>query len=145
MKEEIELAPEDFEEEIEVKIDNSAFKSEDLHCSNCNKKMSKVDLNIKIPDTSLTLHITSFRCKECDKEYLNGDQAEKLDRALAIAKVIEGKGTIYERAGNFDGSNVFVRFPAQMIKGDNVKAEIIPLSPTEFFVHFKKKEKTMLT
>ena len=141
MEEETDLTPEDFEEEIKVEIDNSAFKSEDLHCSNCNKKMSKVDLNIDIPNTSLTLNLIAFRCRECSKEYLNGDQAEKLDRALAIAKAIERKGIIYERAGNFDGSNVFVRFPAQMIKGNNTKAEIIPLSPTEFFVYFKKKEK----
>ena len=45
----------------------------------------------------------------------------------------------YERSGNFDGNNVFVRFPAQMIKEKNVNAEIHPISQNEFFVFFKKR------
>ncbi len=138
MKEETELNEKDFEEEINVKISNEAFKARELHCDNCNKKMNQVFLDVDIPNTQLTIHIKAFRCEKCKKEYLSGEQAEKLDRALAISKTIEKKGVIYERAGNFDGSNVFVRFPAQLIKDENVKAEIIPISATEYFVHFKK-------
>lgn len=136
---ETELTPEDFEQKIDVKIDKEAFKAKELHCDRCNKKMAKVSLDIAIPDTLLSIHLEAFKCKRCGKEYLNAEQAKKLDRALAISKVIAKKGIIYERAGNFDGSNVFVRFPAQMIKDDNVKAEIMPLSSNEFFVEFKKK------
>ncbi len=123
-----------------IEISKDAFKSKDLHCNNCNKKMTKVSLDVDIPETSLTIHLEAFRCEKCGKEYLSGEQAKKLDRTLAIANVISKKGIVYERSGNFDGSNIFVRFPAQMIKGDDIKAEIIPLSPTEFFVNFKKKE-----
>lgn len=136
----MELTKEDFEEEIKVKVSEEAFKAKELHCDNCNKKMAKVFLDVALPNTSLIIHLEVFRCEKCGKEYLSGEQAEKLDRALAITKVIAKKGMVYERAGNFDGSNVFVRFPAQMIKGRKIKAEIMPLSPTEFFVHFKKKE-----
>ena len=135
-----ELSEKDFEEEIKVQISKGAFKSNELHCDNCNKKMDKIFIDTEIPNTSLTIHLEAFRCEKCKKEYLNGDQADKLDRALAISKAIDKKGIIYERAGNFDGSNVFVRFPAQMIKGNNIKAEILPISTTEFFVHFKKKK-----
>lgn len=145
MKEEIEIASEDLEEEVKFKINKDAFKSKELHCDNCNKKMTKISLDVDIPETSLTIHLEAFRCEKCGKEYLNGEQAKKLDRALAVANVISKKGVVYERSGNFDGSNIFVRFPAQMIKGDNIKAEIISLSPTEFFVNFKKKEKAIST
>lgn len=134
-----ELKPEDFAEEVKVEISKGAFRVKELHCDNCDRKMNRVFLDVEIPETSLIAHLEAFRCGKCGKEYLTGEQAEKLDRILAISKVIAKKGVVYERAGNFDGSNVFVRFPAQMIKGKNVKAEIIPLSPTEFFVNFKKQ------
>ena len=138
MEIENELKPEDFKEEVDFEIDEEAFKSKDLHCENCNKKMDKVSIEIEIPETSLTINLESFRCSNCGKEYLNGEQASKLDRALSVSKAINKKGFVYERSGNFDGSNVFVRFPAHMIKGENIKAEIMPISPTEFFVNFKK-------
>lgn len=133
------LTVEDFEEEIGVKIDKQAFRAKKLYCDSCNRKMDEFLLDVEIPDTQLTIHAKVFRCGKCGREYLNGEQAKKIDRALAISKAITKQGFIYERAGNFDGSNIFVRFPAHMIKGGNVTAEIIPLSPTEFFIHFKKK------
>ncbi len=133
-----ELSPEDFEQEIKVKIDKEAFGAQRLHCDRCNKKMDKVSLNIDIPDTSLSIHLDVFKCKKCGREYLSGEQSKNLDRALSISKIIAKKGFVYERAGNFDGSNVFVRFPAQMIKERGIKAEIMPLSSNEFFVEFKK-------
>ncbi len=138
MTEEIELKPEDFSEEVKFEIDKEAFKAKELHCDNCDKKMARAFLDVDIPNTSLTIHLEVFRCSKCGKEYLSGEQAEKLDRALALTKAIAKKGIIYERASNFDGSNVFVRFPAHMIKSGNLKAEIIPISGTEYFVNFKK-------
>src|SRR3989344_2954593 len=138
MTEENELMPEDLEEEVNLELDEEAFNSKELHCSNCNEKMGKVSLDVDIPDTSLSIHLEVFRCGECGKEYLSGEQAEKLDRALAVTKAITRKGIMYERAGNFDGSHVFVRFPAQMIKGKNIKAEIMPISSMEYLVNFKK-------
>jgi len=135
-----ELTKEDFEEEVEFEIDKDSFEAKELNCDNCNKKMDNVSIGIDIPDTSLTVHLDAFRCNKCGKEHLNGEQASKLDRALAISKAINKKGFVYERSGNFDGSNIFVRFPAHMIKGENMKAEIMPISPTEFFVNFKKQK-----
>ena len=133
------IKEDDLMEEVEFRIDKDAFKAKELHCDTCNKKMNRVSLDMEVPETSLFVHLESFKCGKCGKEYLNGEQAKKLDRALAISNVIARKGIVYERAGNFDGSSIFVRFPAQMIKDKKVKAEIMPLSPTEFFVHFKKK------
>lgn len=139
MKEE--LTPEDFEEEVDVKISEKAFEADEPHCDTCGKKMEKVFLNIEIPNTSLIARLEAFKCKNCGKEYLNGTQADKLDRALSLSNAIEKRGIVYERAGNFDGTNVFVRFPAQMIKGNDIRAEIVPISATEYFVHFKKGKK----
>lgn len=137
MEEEIKF--EDFEEEIEVKIDKNAFNDKTLHCDKCDELMDKKFLEIEIPNSSLLMKVEIYECKNCQKQFLNSDQADKLDRALSIGKVIERKGLKYERAGNFDGNNVFVRFPAQMIKEKNVNAEILPISQNEFFVFFKRK------
>ncbi|MBI2672304.1 hypothetical protein HYX16_05200 [Candidatus Woesearchaeota archaeon] len=134
------LKLEDLEEEIKVTIHKKAFEAKKLHCNICDKEMTKSYIDVDIPETSLSIHLEAFRCQECGKEYLNGEQAKKLDRAFALSNVISRKGVIYERAGNFDGSNVFVRFPAQMIKSKNVRAEIMPISSSEFFVHFKKQK-----
>ncbi len=98
MEKEFELKPEDLEEEIEVTIHKDAFRAGELHCDNCNKKMDKVSLDVEIPGTSLVIRLESFRCGKCGKEYLNGEQAEKLDRALAVSKAITRKGVVYERA-----------------------------------------------
>ncbi len=127
------------EEEVDVKIDKNSFDDKIIHCDKCEEIMEKKDLEIEIPNSSLLMKIEVFECKKCKKQYLNGEQADKLDRALSIGKVIERKGMKYERAGNFDGNNVFVRFPAQMIKEKNVNAEIHPISQNEFFVFFKKR------
>jgi hypothetical protein len=137
----MELTEQDFEEEVKVEIDDEAFSSEELHCDKCNKNMEETLLDVALPNTQLSIHLKIFRCDKCGKEHLNGKQADKLDRALAVSRAIAKKGIVYERAGNFDGSNVFVRFPAQMIKDKEVKAEIIPISSTEFFVNFKKNNK----
>lgn len=140
MEIEDELKTEDFEEEVNFEIDKKAFEAKELYCENCDNKMNKVSVEIDIPETYLTAHLDAFRCNKCKKEFLNGEQASKLDRALAVSKAINKKGFVYERSGNFDGSNLFVRFPAHMIKGENIKAEIMPISPTEFFVNFKKQD-----
>ena len=81
-----ELKPEDFEDEIKVKIRKEAFNSKELHCDICDMMMNKVSLDVDIPNTSLTIHLEAFRCNKCGKEYLNGEQARKLDRSLAITE-----------------------------------------------------------
>jgi len=135
---EVGLNPEDFEREVKVKIRKDAFRAKLLHCS-CGAKMKKTFIDLDIPNTDLTIHLEAFRCNKCKKEYLNGEQAKKLDRAVAIGNALSENGLSYERAGNFDGYNIFVRFPAQVLTVQGkVKAEIRPISTTDFFVHFKK-------
>lgn len=133
------LKQEDLEEEVKIKVSKNAFKTE-LHCDECNIKMKKVVLDMDIPDSSITIHFEAFKCPKCEKEYLNGEQAEKLDEILVINKIVTERAPVYERAGNFDGHNWFVRFPSQLTKnyGRHVKTEIKQLSATDFLVHFKK-------
>ncbi len=136
-----EIKLDDIEEEVKISVASSAFKNNDIHCDSCGKLLGKAHLDIELPDTSLVVRLQVFRCDECETQYLNGCQANQLDRALALAKAITRKGIVYERSGNFDGSNVFVRFPAQLIKGSRTQAHIMPLSASEFLVSFERRGK----
>jgi len=135
------LKPEDIEgEEVNIKVSKDANNSE-LHC--CNKKMKKVLLEMEIPNSPYCVRFEAFKCSKCGKEFLNSEQAEKLDKILMANKIISDDTVVYERAGNFDGNNYFVRFPTQLTKHfkNKVKAEIRPLSNTDFLVHFTVVEK----
>ncbi len=131
----------DIEEEVKISVASRAFKNNDIHCDSCGKLLGKANLDIELPDTSLTVKLQAFRCDKCGTQYLDGCQASQLDRALALAKAIKRKGIVYKRSGNFDGSNVFVRFPAQLIKGSRRQAHIMPLSSNEFLVSFERRGK----
>ena len=136
-----EIEPDDIEKEVKINVASRAFTNNEIHCDSCGKQLGKVHLDIEIPDTSLVVKLQVFRCGKCGTQYLNGCQGSQLDRALALAKAIKRKGIVYERSGNFDGSNVFVRFPAQLIKGRRTRAHIMAFSSNEFLVSFENSGK----
>jgi len=108
--------------------------------------MKKILLEMEIPNSPYCVRFEAFKCSKCEKEFLNSEEAEKLDKILMANKIISDDITVYERAGNFDGNNYFVRFPSQLTKHfkNKVKAEIRALSSTDFGVHFTEaKEKSL--
>lgn len=129
-------------EEIKIKISKEAFKAKKLYCDECDLAMKTVKIDIDTPNIPLTIHLEAFKCPKCGKEYLNSKQAKKMDKALMIGKIISEKDLVYERAINYDKSNYFVRFPALFTKGftKHSKAEIKPLSSTDFLIHIKKEK-----
>ena len=133
------LKEKDLLEEIKVEVDKSAFEGP-LKCIDCGKNMIKVKSSISLPDVDITVHFKIWKCSKCNREYLDGDQAKKLDMLLEFENILKEKTVKFERALNFDGQSFFVRFPAEITKdwGKNLKIEIKALSSTDFFVHVHK-------
>lgn len=134
------LKQEDLDREVKVKIDKDAFKGP-LKCNNCNVKMTLLKTSMDLPDADITLHFQVYRCSKCNREYLSGDQAKKLDKLLEFENVIKDKTLKFERVLNFDGQSFFVRFPNELTKTwtKDLKTEIKALSSTDFFIHIQKK------
>lgn len=76
-----------FEEVKDLVIDKDSFKLSEGFCPECNQKMDKVIENKNLFDGAVTFHIIKYRCTKCNKEYLDLEQAEKLDLFLIINKL----------------------------------------------------------
>ncbi len=76
-----------FEEVKDLVIDKNSFKVSEGFCPECSEKMDKVIENMNLFDGALTFHIIKYRCSKCDKEYLDSEQAEKLDFFLTIKRL----------------------------------------------------------
>lgn len=76
-----------FKEIKELVIDKNSFKLSDGFCPECTQKMSKVIENKNLFDGAVTFHIIKYKCPKCNKEYLDLEQAEKLDFFLLIKKL----------------------------------------------------------
>ena len=85
-----ELKEEELNEFVQIKdlvIDKDSFKLGEGFCPECNKKMYKIIENKSLFDGAVTFHIIKYRCTKCNKEYLDLEQAEKLDLFFIIQKL----------------------------------------------------------
>ena len=144
-KEEIDyenLIEEDLGEEVKFTFARDAFESEEIFCSKCKIKAKKTEVEISLPRSQLYVKLYVFRCPKCNKEYLNFKESEKLDRLLVLNNIIEKHGIGYVRSLNFDGDNMFIRFPVELTRGfdRDSKAEIRPLSMNEFLIRIEKTD-----
>lgn len=136
----MEIKEEDLIEEVEdFDIDKSAFEGP-LNCAECKTKMKKIKTSMWLADAAITIHFSAWKCPKCEAEMLDFKQAKKLDNLLNIEHALLQKGLSFERVVNFDGQSFFVRFPAEISKGwtANLKADIKPLSGTDFLVKVHK-------
>lgn len=68
----------DLGKEVRFKFSKRAFKSNKLHCD-CNTKLNKIEVEMEIPDSPLIMRLEVFKCPKCGMEYMNGEQARKMD------------------------------------------------------------------
>jgi len=128
-------------EKVKIKISKDAFKSS-LHCPKCNIEMKKIITDLDLAESQMTLHLEAYKCENCGRERLNGEQAIKLDQMMLMIDAIKEKIRFkFERAANFDGRNWFIRFPVEITRdwSKNMIANITPLSTKDFLIHFKKQ------
>ena len=134
---------EDLGREVKVTFDKDAFKSpKEMHCGSCGSMIKKTRAEIEIPNSPLCVKLNVFRCNKCNKEYLDFEEAEKLDKALAMARLMKHDSYKIRKALSYDGDNYIFRIPVDIARnlGKKPSADMIPLSSTDFFIHLNKNK-----
>ena len=75
--------------EIEMKLDEKAFRVDRAVCPQCNLKMHKIIETKSLFDGALTFHIIKLKCEKCHREYLDLEQAQVYDLFLTVRKLKE--------------------------------------------------------
>ncbi len=122
-------------------FDKEAFKARTLHCDDCNVKMKQVNIEMSLPENFLTVRLSVFRCRQCKKEYLNFEEAHKLDRALLLSRLMRYDSFKIRKSLSFDGDNYIFRIPVDIARnlGKKPYAEMIPLSSRDLLIHLDKE------
>ncbi len=128
------IKEEDLAEEVKFEIDKDAFKGP-FTCHNINTKKILKKMSIKGIDFTYEV----WRCSKCKKEFLDSEQANRLEKIWMIEKLLDEKIISLERNVNYDGKTFFVRFPVEITKRwrKGAHADIKLLSPEEFFIKIK--------
>jgi|SRR3989344_4612902 len=128
------IKEEDLVEEVEFKVDKDAFKGP-FTCCNIKTKKIKKKMSVKGMDFDYEV----WKCYKCKKEFLDSEQAERLEKIWMIEKILNEKLISIERNVNYDGKTFFVRFPMEITKGwhKGAHADIKLLSPEEFFIKIR--------
>ena len=72
--------------EFSLEINKNTININKGICPKCNKNMVKYIDNKSIFDRAMTFHIIKFKCLNCNKEYLDLDEAQKYDLFLKLEK-----------------------------------------------------------
>ena len=117
-----------------------AFRAKSLHCDTCNSKMKQINTEMNLPDSFLSVRLKIFRCYKCNKEYLNFEEARKLDKALLLSRLMKYEGYKIRKSLSFDGDNYVFRIPVDITRnlGKHPHADMIPLSSKELLIHIDK-------
>ena len=88
MKDESKMSVEELEnlEEIKLEINKDSLNINKGICPKCNKNMIKYIDNKSLFEGAMTFHIIKFKCLNCNKEYLDLDEAQKYDLFLKLEK-----------------------------------------------------------
>ncbi len=118
-------------EDVEFKIDKSAFEPKSMTCSKCNLKMKRAEMGIGL-ENGVFVNVSGFECAKCKKRYLGLEEAKKLDKALIVSRVM-GNSYKMERSLSFDGDNFTFRVPKEFTQDvQKRKVEIMPLGAKQF-------------
>ncbi|MBI4209948.1 MAG: hypothetical protein HY544_00380 [Candidatus Diapherotrites archaeon] len=131
-----EVKEEDIIGEEKFEISKDAFKFP-VNC--CSKKT--ILANKKLSINAIEFSYSVWQCSKCKKEYLDSEQAKRLEKFWMLEKVMENRSIRMERAMNFDGKTFFFRFPKEISKGwhkgDLVDINLINSENNMFFIEIK--------
>ncbi|MEK6963738.1 MAG: hypothetical protein AABX70_04880 [Nanoarchaeota archaeon] len=129
-----EISPQEILEEVSFTIDKDAFKGPFTCCNTTTKKVTK-----KLSYKGFELVYEIWQCKKCNKEYVDKDQAKKLETFWVLERLINDKLVTMARTINFDGKTHFIRFPKELSKnwGKGQQVDIKLLTPERFLVEVK--------
>lgn len=118
-------------EEVKFKIEKEAFEPKALTCSRCslNTKKKEIELNL---GGDVSIRLSGFECPKCKKRYLGLKEAQKLDKALVVSRILRNDFKL-ERSLSFDGDNFTFRIPKEFTRDvHKSKVDIIPLGAKQF-------------
>lgn len=123
-------------ETIKVTFGKDAFAPKVMYCSKDHTKMKKVSVEMPVSEF-IKVKLNVFRCSKCKEEMLGLDEAEKLDRALIINRLISKKAVKFKRKLSFDGDNYTFRLPSELTKNlKHKEVEITPLESNEALIQW---------
>lgn len=127
-------------EDAKFTFGKEAFKAKSLYCDECNSKMNQEVMEIEIPNSSLSIKLNAFRCIKCKKEYLNFEEAKKLDRVFILSRLMNAESYKIRKSLSFDGDNYIFRIPVTMARklGKKPYADMVPLSSKDLLIHLDK-------
>lgn len=127
-------------EDANFTFGKEAFRAKSLYCDRCSKKMNIVKIEMDFPDSSMSLKIDVFKCDSCKKEYLNFEEAKKLDKALIISRLMSEDRYRIKKSLSFDGNNYIFRIPVDIARnlGKNPNVEMVPISSKDILIHINK-------
>ena len=105
------IREEDLIEEVKFEIDKDAF-SGPFKCHNANTKLADKKLSVNGNVFSYKV----WKCAKCGKEYLDTEQAKRLEDIWTIEKLLKDEALAMKRSVNFDGKMFFIRFPKEFTK-----------------------------
>ena len=105
------IREEDLVEEVKFEIDKNAF-SGPFKCHGMRTRLisKKIDVNGNV------FPYSAWKCRKCKKEFLDSDQAKKLEAIWTIEKMLKGNILSMKRSINYDGKMFFLRFPKELTK-----------------------------
>lgn len=129
-------------ERVPVRFARDAFSAKSARCD-CGGKTRRVKKVVSLAQEAVSVTLTVLRCARCDKEYLNFDEARKLDKVLILSRALQGNDFKIRKSLSFDGDNYVFRIPAGVTRGLGKKpyAEMIPLSSRELLIHLGDRQK----
>lgn len=122
-------------EDVKVTFGKDAFTPKVSYCGTDGAKMKKVNIEMPVSEY-IKVSLNIFRCPKCKKERLGLDEAEKLDKALVMSRLISDNHSFsFKRKLSFDGDNYIFRLPSELTKGKRPKeVEVIPLESKEALI-----------
>ena len=121
---------------IKVNISLDAFEGP-FRCCNQLTKRARKQTNYK----GLSFSYEVWKCSKCGEDYLDNQQAKRLEGFWTMQKIIDNQLITLERNLNFDGKTYFFRFPQELTKNWNKGqiAEIKLIDSNTFLVEVKTK------
>lgn len=120
--------------EIKFEINKNAFKGP-FRC--CNKKTVKKGKKIVLENIEFSYEV--WQCSKCKKEYLDSEQAKRMEKFWTIEKLLKDDLISMERSMNYDGKAYFFRFPKEISKNFTKDScvDIKIINPETFLVEVK--------
>jgi len=126
--------------DVKFTFSKDAFEVQEMQCEQCKKNMENSIIDFHIPKSSISVKLQTFHCTTCNKEYLNFQEAKKLDKTLLIARLLDVDSFKMRKSLSFDGGNYIFRIPAEIARnfGKKPYAEVTPLSSQDLLIHINK-------